>query len=144
VLSLEGLHLRQQPERGKGREGRQVHRAAAAGLADLAHAGIQSVEPRSDHTQERGAVGREVDVAGAALEQRRTEFVFQALDLPADGRLRDMQFVGCLAETEPACDRLEAAQAAQRERALARGTHINSASKRFRVFIGFQSSLHRS
>jgi hypothetical protein len=114
VVALEGLHLRQQPQRRERREGVEVHDAAPARLPDLPHACVEPVEPGRDHPQQRAAVAGELDVAGAAGEQRCPEFLFQALDLPADRRLGQVQLVGRVAEAEPARHGLEGPQAAQR------------------------------
>ena len=74
------------------------------------------VEPGLDGAQQRLAVGRDLHRAGAAHEQRRAELVFEALDLPADRRLGEVQLVGGGAEAEQPGDRLEGPQVGQGER----------------------------
>jgi len=54
-------------------------------------------------------------MAGAAQEEGRAELVFQALDLPADRRLREVQLIGGGAEAEQSGDCLESAEVGQRE-----------------------------
>ena len=76
-------------------------------------------------------------MARAAQEQRGAEFVFQRADLAADGRLREVQFVGRAAKTQAPGHRLEGAQAAQRERSAAWHIHINNASMQTGNMIGF-------
>ena len=143
VVALEGLHLRQQPERRERRERRQLHDPAPAGLADLPHAGIQPVDPRRHDAQQRAAAARELDVPGAAREERRAELVLEPLDLPAHRRLREVQLIGRLAEAEAPRHGLEGPQAAERKGPLAYRIHIKSASMRAADFIGSEAGKRR-
>ena len=78
-------------------------------------------------------------MARAAREERRAELVLQALDLPADGRLREVQLVGGAAEAQAPRDRLEGPQAGQRERPAAWAIHSKSASMSGTDLIGMST-----
>ena len=79
VLALERGQARQQPQRGEGGEGGDAHVPPAARAADLAHRGVQALQQRHHAAQQLRAGAGEFDAARAAQEQRRAEFVFQAL-----------------------------------------------------------------
>ena len=72
----------------------------------------------------------------AAAEQGRADLVFERLDLPADRRLGQEQLLRRGAEAEPAGDRLEGAQRADGERAVAELIHVFSASMKGIELIG--------
>ena len=57
----------------------------------------------------------ELDAARAPHEERRAQFVFQGLDLPAHGGLGEVQLVGGRAERQASRDRLEGAQVVEAE-----------------------------
>jgi len=124
-----------------------AHHPPPARAADLAHAGVQPLECRQQRAQQQGAVGRQLDMAGAAKEQGRADFLFERLDLAADGRLGEEQLLGRFTKAQPPRDRLEGTQVADGERALAgiqgRDIHSGFASKRGRDFIGWRAECRR-
>jgi hypothetical protein len=123
MLALERLQPRDQPQRRERRERRQADMAAAARQADLPHRRVEPVQQRRDAAQQRGAGTGELHVPGAAQEQRRADFVFQAADLPADGRLRDMQLLRGGTEAGTPRHRLEGPDRAHRQRAATHSVH---------------------
>ncbi len=136
MLALEIGQPRQQPQRRKGREGGHSDLPPIAHGTDLAHADVQLLEQRRHRAQQRTARPGELDVACAAQEQCRAEFAFQRTDLSADGGLGQVQLFGGSAEAQAPPHRFEGAQAAQRERPVARHIHINSASMPAANIIG--------
>ena len=98
---------------------------------------VELGEPGLDRAQQRLAVGRDLHRARAADEQGGAELVFEALDLPADRRLREVQLVGGGAEAEQPGDRLEGPQVGQGEGAAGVDIHASAASIDARGFIGF-------
>ncbi len=85
---------RQQPQRRERGEGGHADMPPPARAADLAHRGVQALQQRHHAAQQLHAGAGELDLARAAHEQRRAEFVFERLDLAADGRLRQVQLLG--------------------------------------------------
>ena len=90
--------------------------------------GVELLQQRRHRAQQRRAGAGELDMARAAQEQRRAEFVLERADLAADGRLGEVQFLGGGAKAQAPRHRLEGPQAAQRERPVARRIHIEFAS----------------
>lgn len=70
--------------------GRVVGRIAADGGAGE----IDGVEDLAGVEEEALAGGEEADAAGGPLEEAGAELVFEAADLPAEGRLRDVEALG--------------------------------------------------
>jgi len=84
-------------EAGDGRrqdaagERRRITNPQAYDLSRVPYALEQMVdifEELAGFVQQRFASGREMDGMGAAFQQALSDFVFQRLDLPAQGRLR--------------------------------------------------------
>ena len=137
---LERVQPRQQPQRRERREGGEAHVPAPARHANLPHGGIEAVEQRRHHAQQRLPRAGELDVPGAAQEQRRRELVFERADLTADGRLRQVQ-LGCRGtEAELPRDRLESADRAYGERSDAGCIHDRTASMRQLEVIGSEAA----
>src|SRR5262249_43993703 len=79
-------------------------------------------------TQQDLARRRELDAARVALEQRHAELVLELLHLATERRLRDMQFLGRLADRAVARDRCEIAQAGVAHGRLASDSDADLAS----------------
>jgi hypothetical protein len=68
--------------------------------------------------QHRLALRRDGQRPRQADEQAHSEIVLQPLDLLADGGRGDVQFLGCMLETEVTGRRFEGAQGAERWQAI--------------------------
>jgi hypothetical protein len=90
-------------------------RRPAARAADLLDAAVELGEPGLDRAQQRLPVGRDLHRARCRGRTGRAELVLEALDLPADRRLGEVQLVGGGAEAEQPGDRLEGPQVGQGE-----------------------------
>lgn len=76
------------------RSGRVVGRVVGRIAADGGAGEIDGVEDLAGVEEEALAGGEEADAAGGPLEEAGAELVFEAADLPAEGRLRDVEALG--------------------------------------------------
>jgi hypothetical protein len=107
VQVLKAVQPRQQPQRRERGEGRQPNGLAVALLAQLAHGGVELHQHRIEGAPQRRPCAGERHVARAAREQGRADLLLEAADLAADGRLREMQLLGCTSKTGQAGHRFE-------------------------------------
>jgi hypothetical protein len=103
----------QQPQRCKGREGGHGNLPTRAALAHGAHRAVQLFQQRQHRLLQRQAGFGQLHVARAPVEQRRSQFFFERLDLAADGRLREIELLRCRTEGAQPGHGLEGAQAVQ-------------------------------
>ena len=68
--------------------------------ANLADRGVEAVQSRRDRTQQGLAVGGERHMASPTRKERRTQLLFQAADLAADGGLGEVQLFSGSAKTQ--------------------------------------------
>ena len=78
------------PDRGQ-RAGPQYPCVLGGGVADHGDAVVPVLEQAAGHRVQRGAGGGELDLAPVAPEQLGAQRRFQAADLLAEGRLRQVQ-----------------------------------------------------
>ena len=78
----------------------------------MAHRRVDAGQRLPHGLQQLHAGGGQLHRAGVAQKQGHAHLVFQRLDLPADGRLRQRHFLGRHAEIEMPGHRLERAQVA--------------------------------
>ncbi len=132
VPLLEPREPRQEPQAREGREGGDADHLAACRQPNLPHDHVDAPQPGSQGLQQRQARGREANAARVALQDPRADLVLQRLDLPADSRLRQVQFLRGQAEVERARHRLGRpyrtdGQGTVTQRARGRGAHSGCA-----------------
>ncbi len=117
VLVAPAAHARQQPALRERRQ--QGDADALLFVARRRRRSPQSIvelrQRRLHRAQQRSARGVEHDAAAAAIEQRKTDLLFEQLDLLADGAVRQVQGVGGRAQVGAACDGTKGGQGLERQ-----------------------------
>src|SRR5512145_294305 len=87
--------------------------------ADLLDRAVQLSQRLLRGPQQLLAGGGELEGPGTAHEERPSDLPLQGRDLPADRRLREIEFLRRQRERQQACRRLETAQGGKRDGAAA-------------------------
>ena len=120
-MALEVGQLTRQPDRGDGRAGRQGQLAIVAAPAQAGRFVTQiTQQPLNDAKVVFTRRGQTQPIV-VALEERSAEVALQALDLPADGALGQVQFAAGLSEAAMARSRFESAKAGEWREGITRG-----------------------
>ena len=100
VIALEFLQPGDEPHRCKAGPGGDGHAAPPGRLAHQPHGGVHTFNGRPHGAVQLCACAGQLHRTRVAQEQRHAHLVFQRLDLPADRRLGERQFIRRRAEVE--------------------------------------------
>ena len=94
------IEARHQPFGGNRWRSGDIEPVLLLQLADALQGAVQAIERIGHRDAQDLALARQPHAAAGAQEQRDADLVLKLLDLMADGRRRDRQFLGGLGETQ--------------------------------------------
>ena len=132
---------RQQPQRGKGRQCRDVERSCGPVCMYFRDRGGEVDHSLAHAIGQPRAGAAEAKPPRRPLKERGAEFRFQRLDALTDRALRDAELACGFGETQPAGGNFECAQRVKRWQTARRGSDLDFRSRRRLAMRGVRS-LH--